>query len=315
MLIQEDIKKILEYGVMAPSSHNSQPWKFEVSGDTIKVLPDFKRRLKESDKNDRQLFISLGCVAENILESATALGFNPQQSITDNGEVAIILGKKIGSIDEATLSAIENRVTNRNKYTDDESLADFKRFIIGLQSGGMQISVCEGERKERLADIAVDASVEAMEDAGFREELSQYVKNNLTKSKVGMPMYGMGIPTLISFLGPYLVRSLNVNKLSQKSDRKLLKEGTPQLVVIATKEDDKKSWIKTGLTYEKIALEAERQGLSTAMWAAPIQIGEYYKDFQTILNTNLRPQAFFRLGKSSKQTKHSPRIPADEIAK
>ena len=39
-----DVRLILESGVRAPSGHNTQPWRFDVDGDTIRVLPDLGRR-------------------------------------------------------------------------------------------------------------------------------------------------------------------------------------------------------------------------------------------------------------------------------
>ena len=37
-MIREDIKKILEYAIWAPSGDNSQPWRFEAENDQIRVF-------------------------------------------------------------------------------------------------------------------------------------------------------------------------------------------------------------------------------------------------------------------------------------
>lgn len=170
--------------------------------------------------------------------------------------------------------------------------------------------IADQEQKNQLSDIALVASISAMEDKQFRAELSKYVKPNTTSSPIGMPAFGMGIPTPISFVVLKMIKYFNMNKLSRKSDETLLKKYTPVFVIIATRRDDKISWIKTGQIYEHIALLTDSQGLKTAMWAAPIQIGEYYKNFQKILNTDFRPQAFFRLGYAVKSPPHSPRLTA-----
>ena len=57
----EKLTFLLNYAVLAPSSHNSQPWKFNVSGDEISLFADKTRWLKVADADQRELHISLGC--------------------------------------------------------------------------------------------------------------------------------------------------------------------------------------------------------------------------------------------------------------
>jgi len=311
--MNEDIKKILEYGVMAPSSHNSQPWKFFVSENKITILPDFSRSLKHGDKNNRQLFVSLGCALENMLQAALALGLEVEYTISTEGSTSIFFGDRKAETKPGILHSIENRVTNRNPYVETSELSNFEKYAQDLSDDTTNVFICKNKIKEKIADVAVEASVAAMQDKNFRRELSHYLKNNRTSSKIGMPAYGMGISTPVSFMVPLLINFVNVNKLSQEKDRELLKKHTPTIVIIATKIDTKKSWIKTGILYQKMALEAEKNKFSTAMWAAPIQTGTHYKEIQKILRTDLRPQAFFRLGKTDKETKHSPRLPAEQV--
>src|SRR6185369_8977878 len=68
---------LLKFASIAPSSHNTQPWKFRLTENSIEILPDFDRSLAYSDPANRELFLSLGtCVANLILASkAYGLGF------------------------------------------------------------------------------------------------------------------------------------------------------------------------------------------------------------------------------------------------
>lgn len=312
MSSREEIIKIIEYGTYAPSSHNSQPWRFLAKENHAEILPDYSRRLPVGDKQNRQLFISLGCAAENIAQAARAFGY--ETSATISGEKAIIsFGVDIGKREPEILEAIKNRITSRYTYTSDSGLNKLTDYLTGLGDNDTEFFVCSDELKRRVAAVAIKASVDAMKDTEFRKELSEYVKSNTTKSKIGMPAYGMGIPTIISYIAPVLLRFVNVNRLSQKSDTKLLTEQTPYLVVMATEQDNARAWIKTGFLYERASLTAERMGLSTAMWAAPIETGGYFMDLQKILGTNKRPQALFRLGRALQKPPHSPRLTLKEV--
>ena len=39
---------LLRYAILAPSTKNTQPWKFSIDGDRIDILPDFTRWLRVS---------------------------------------------------------------------------------------------------------------------------------------------------------------------------------------------------------------------------------------------------------------------------
>ena len=67
-------KELVRYATLAPSSHNTQCWKFALGGKGITILPDLSRRTPAVDPDDHHLFVSLGCAAENLVQAALAHG-------------------------------------------------------------------------------------------------------------------------------------------------------------------------------------------------------------------------------------------------
>ena len=57
---REKLAFLLNYAILAPSSHNSQPWKFNVSDDEISLYADRSRWLSVADADKREVYISLG---------------------------------------------------------------------------------------------------------------------------------------------------------------------------------------------------------------------------------------------------------------
>src|SRR3974377_1830155 len=57
----EKVRYALRYAILAPSSHNTQPWHFVINGDELLVCADRTRSLPNIDPFDRELIIS--CVA------------------------------------------------------------------------------------------------------------------------------------------------------------------------------------------------------------------------------------------------------------
>jgi hypothetical protein len=312
---------LVRFAVLAPSGHNSQPWKFRSETNGVVVSMDMARALPESDADHRQSYLSVGCAIENLVIAADYYGYRPDvRRIDVDGHPAWRVGLSGGPVppsarrgDHPAL-AIARRRTNRNKYEarmPEQTLLDWMR---GLSSPETQVRlVSEEPLKTKIADVVSDALIEAMDDDGFRRELSGYIRPNITRAMTGMPMYGFGMPTPPSFLAPFLVKLVNVNRASRKQDEALLKRHTPVFAAISTRGDGPDAWVEAGRLYERCAVEAERRGISTAPMAAAIQIGDHFKRLRDLLGTDLRPQVFFRLGYASAAPRHSPRIPASGV--
>ncbi len=313
---QEKLEFLVRFAVLAPSSHNSQPWEFEIRDNTIVIKPNYKRALPISDSNYRQLFISLGCALENLLVAADYYGFETRLTYVNKSiEIALTYSNKVKSPPASHLVfSIPQRHTNRNKYESTPLPENFLKRAQSYTTQDVQIHFVEEQTiREAVADVVIAAGIAAMESTGFRKELSQHVKSNLTRSNVGMPAFGMGIPTPLSLVTSFLLSYVNVNKVFRKQEADLLKKHTPMFGVISTRGDIPESWIKAGQLYEKIALEAEQRNIRITPMAAVIQIGKYYKTIQKIIQTDFRPQIFFRLGYCKKITRHSPRLTAEEV--
>jgi len=314
--LSDQLNFLVRFAVLAPSSHNSQPWKFEVGENQIIIRPDASRSLPRSDANRRQLFISLGCAIENLVVAADYYGFVTRVNYQNDGAIITLqrIRQEPSQDKNHLILSIPKRHTNRNPYDNRMPDEQFLLWIKDLAVDEMRIDcITDQNIKNKIADIVITAGIAAMDSRGFRDELSHYVKSNITKANIGMPGFGFGMPLPVSLLAPFMLRRFNMSKLSRKQDEKLLKEHTPMIVIISTKEDDMKAWMQAGQRYEHIALAAEKEGMNTAPMAAAIQIGESYQELQNTLNTPFRPQVFFRLGYASQSTPHSPRIVSEEI--
>jgi len=79
---------LLRYAVLAPSSHNTQPWQFRITPEGIEVLPDLSRRLPIADPLDRELWLSVGSTIANLRVAAAHFGF--ATTILYNAETILV---------------------------------------------------------------------------------------------------------------------------------------------------------------------------------------------------------------------------------
>jgi hypothetical protein len=73
--LHEKLKFLLRYAILAPSGHNTEPCKFAVDNDGIKVFADINHALPVADPDSRELYISIGRAIENPIVAARHLGY------------------------------------------------------------------------------------------------------------------------------------------------------------------------------------------------------------------------------------------------
>ena len=114
-------RTLIGAAVLAPNNWNSQPWRFEVNGNSIRLVTDTQRSLPVTDPGQRGMMLSLGAALENMLVTARAYGLRPSVIYFPNdgaGGVAAEVTWTGGDArrDRALFAAIPERRTNRRDY-------------------------------------------------------------------------------------------------------------------------------------------------------------------------------------------------------
>ncbi len=316
--MEKEIRKILEYTAIAPSSHNTQPWFVSVKNSTILIGADFDRALKHSDPDNRELYISIGAALQNTLYAAEALGFEFDLNYfpEKNKEiVAKVEVKPTGKKSENTnrLELMSNRHSNRNFYYDrnipKEIIDKWQNLVKDL---GVSVNVVRDKKRKELIGKEVEiATKEAMANPNFRDELSRWIRHNLTKSHDGMPGYGMNIPTIPSLFSSFIIKKFNVGTMQAKTENRWIVKSP--VVVILSGSEKPQNLVKTGQAYERIILDATSKNIKSATLTAAIEIGNHYKNLKKIIDITERPLVMFRLGYCDKIPKPTPKRTVEEI--
>jgi nitroreductase len=78
---EEMLRALLPYATRAPSSHNTQPWRFRMAGDAIELRADPARGLQAIDPAGRELVISCGTALYQLRAAARFHGFAPEVEV------------------------------------------------------------------------------------------------------------------------------------------------------------------------------------------------------------------------------------------
>lgn len=165
MIPREAIEKILEAGAKAPSGSNSQPWKFEVSGNVIAVFMTPEKDHRILNFRNRGTILANGCLIENISIAADHYGFGadiklfPDQS-NKNFVATITLQEGAGKKEDDLFDAISKRATNRKPYETKKIDENIKQKLLKIPAelGEHDVSLLLTDNARHIETLAKAAS-------------------------------------------------------------------------------------------------------------------------------------------------------------
>jgi hypothetical protein len=309
--IEEKIKFILGYGVLAPSTHNTQPWLFVIEDNSLMVTPNSGLTLMEADNTGRNLFISLGACVFNIQVAASHFGMSTKLSFEVSPKTKLIrvefsnqeLTSDSDLFDQITKRYSEKRVFNSTPLTPKQIKS------LAVNPPGVKLSlVTENKDIHKLADLVYEASLSYATNRSFANELASWMRLNNTKKYDGMTGEVSGLSTPRTFLGIACMKlSPSILKPFSKKYKKLV-NASHACGLISTEKDDWKSWVYAGIAYQELGLRASVSQLSLGPMAAVIE-RETQRDLlkEIFADSQNYPQAFFRIVTAQTQPVHTPR--------
>ena len=171
--------------ILAANPHNTQPWIFHVTADSIELFADPARRTGTLDSLDREQRIGLGCALENLVLAATARGYRATVTLlpdaADATHVATV-NFVDGPPDASSLhDAIDRRHSNRGPYTDeavpDDVLATLESASAGLDDVSVRWFTTPAERTT-LSAMIIDATKAIIDDQQQSRDSFVWFRNN-----------------------------------------------------------------------------------------------------------------------------------------
>ena len=307
---EEKLTFLLNYAVLAPSSHNSQPWKFNVSGDEISVFADKTRWLKVADADQRELHISLGCALENLIIAAEHFGYNCSVSYFPGQKDLVALVRMRGGStprDSRLFYAITSRHTNRNPY-QQSPISDADLKTISILSSDPQVKIFltdNSSTRKAFLDLVVQANAVQYSDAEFKSELGHWLSQGV-----------MGPTGVQAKMAQLAVVFLDMGPQQTRKDAELI-NSTPYLGFISTANNDSISSVRAGRAFERFWLAATALGISLHPMSQALEVPETKANLTALLSPGSgnmsQVQQTFRLGYAEPVREHSTRRPLEDV--
>ena len=303
----EQLRFLVRYAILAPSSHNSQPWRFVVREDRIDLWLDATRWLRVADDDQRELHISMGCALENLLIAAEHFGFASHVTyFPDSGNRELVASVELHTGGLAAPSRppvwfdmITVRHTNHTIYDRRTvSARDLEYLRQCCHEDGVSLYLTSAVATRRKVDeLIMRGDLIQFADPAFRRELGHWIGQGV-----------FGTSPVMSKLVQWTITHIDLGRSQSQRDSALVMS-SPVFGIFAAKEDDRTTQIKIGQVYERLCLAAASMGIWTQPMSQIVEIPELREETAKLLpERDALPEHPFRLGYAIPQP-HTPRRP------
>lgn len=310
-----EVRVVLNAGHLAPSVHNTQPWRFVLAEHGIEVHADDSRRLTVIDPVGRALVMSCGAAILNMRVQAAALGRLMRVEILPDAATpahlaTLSFGARTGiEFEEAKLAeAIDRRHTYRRGFgpggVSGETLAALAAQA--SREGARLVRLDERRRRgaarlTRVAELALSA------DPAYRREIQRWTTVQ-SLPKEGVPLAAAG--TRGTSIDEPPLRDFAVSRpwLERVAEHYPHEEW----LVIATLGDVRENWIAAGQALERVLLAATAAGLGASFMTQALEVSPIRAQLANYLELDDVPQVLIRVGPATPKPT-TARRPLDQV--
>src|SRR6056297_1274575 len=280
----EVLEELVAAAVLAPSSHNTQPWLFELHEGEVDLHADRIRSLPVNDPDDRELTISCGCALRNLELAAGEHGLTPTVSVLpDDGWPDLLARVRLEPSSDGTYSDWSAARTARRTTRDP----------------------FEGEERDLLADLVAEGDRVQFAAPHWRRELASWMHPRRHGE-------GLVVPEIVGLATRAVVSAFDLGRSTASKDHDLLADA-PVVIVLATDHDDAAAWLDTGRALQQLLLLATSYGMQAGYLNQPCQVASLRGRLQQLVPDRRYPQVVLRLGPLAEQLPATPRREVDDV--
>jgi nitroreductase len=284
----------------APSLHNTQPWRFTVSGDAIELHDDASRQLT-LDPGGREMLISCGAALYGLRLAVRSLGYRPEVELLPGSGRRPLARVRLGpeapmTADERKmLAAIPHRHTHRGPFEAGPLPAG---LLARLQDdaaaeGAILAEIDPGPARRELMTLLAVAGRGQNRDPRSRAETWRWTREVTSPARDGVPAHAF--PAVLSREPERLPqRDFDLGR-----GLGLLPTGgpvPPVMAVLLTPGDGEEDWLRAGQALQRLLLRAASQWVFARLNTQPLEDVETRTLIRDRLALPGAPQMLLALG-------------------
>jgi hypothetical protein len=296
------VRELVRFATLAPSSHNTQCWKFSVEGKGVTILPDLSRRCPAVDPDDHHVFVTLGCAAENLAQAALAHGLHADTRFDATRGAILVALTPTPAQSSPLYQAIPVRQCTRGDYDGKPLSTDELKLLerAGTSTGVRMLLLTERPAVESVLDHVLQGNTAQMADPAFVKELKTWIRFNSAaalRTNDGLYSVCSGSPNIPSWIGDVAFGWFFTPKGENDKYARQIRSSAG-IAVFVGEAADKARWVDVGRAYERFALQATALGIRNAFLNQPVEVAAVRPPFAAALGlAGQRPDLVVRFGR------------------
>jgi hypothetical protein len=300
----DEVREVVEAATLAPSVHNTQPWRFSWDGSALSVYEDPSRALPVLDPAGRERLISCGAAVVHARLTIGCLGRAcAVDLLPDPAQPELLARLEVGGeveadeANDALALAIPRRYTDRGVFLDRPVPTDVvERLRVAAEREGAWVHPVErpGD-KVRLAVLLSHALQVEEADPAYAAELQRWRTHE--RAEQGIPDAALGDEPVTARASDYALRDFDAGTGhgAGASDEPPPAEH-PLAVVLGTLDDEREDWLVSGMAMGRLLLQATVDGLAASPLTQVVEVDRLRLRLRRELGLLGMPQVVLRLG-------------------
>jgi hypothetical protein len=274
--LTEQAGYLVAVAARAPSLHNSQPWRFTVSGDAIELDADASRQLP-MDPDGREMLISCGAALYGLRLAVRSLGYVPEvellPGLAGRAPLARVrLGKAapMTAGERKMLAAVPHRHTHRGPFEAGPLPAGLLALLQddARAEGATLAEIEPGPARRRLMALVSASGRRQDLDPPLRAETWRWSRDVGSTARDGVPAHSFPA-TPARQPGQLPQRDYDLGR-----GIGLLPAGGPAppvTAVLFTPGDSEEDWLRAGQALDRLLLHAATRWVFARLNTQPLE--------------------------------------------
>ena len=302
----EAVRRAVGRAVLAPSVHNTQPWRFVITPNALQVYADWSRQLRVLDPHGRELLISCGSALLNARVALAGSGYDPtvtrfpDSSRPDLLATLTLTDETADSSPLRELDAVlELRQTNRRRFASDPVPSDVVADLISAADAEGAKLLAISDPDDRLTVVEQSQRADDLENLSpaYRAELRAWTTHDPSR-RDGVP--SQAVPHVDARSNDEVpIRDFDTHGMGW------LPVGTHSgrdqcLLLLGTTEENPPAWLRAGEALERVLLEITRRGFVASPLTQVIEVPVTRARLRIELDLDMHPHVLLRVGRAAK---------------